>query len=128
MDNMGTRIIRLDPDESGSAYGDEVDTSSGQPMATMLAGPMEEGLYNHNFSRAFSKALEKTGVTCYQIHNYTGLDQGYLSRLKSGEKGDPSFQVIVRLCVALAHYSSDFTQHDAEKLFGSVGRSLQIRL
>ena len=128
MDNMGTRIMRFDPDESASAYGDEVDTSSGQPMATMLAGPMEEGLYSHDFSRAFSRALEKTGVTCYQIHKYTGLDQGYLSRLKSGEKADPSFQVIVRLCLALAHCSSDFTQHDAENLFGSVGRSLQIRL
>jgi hypothetical protein len=115
-------------DDSGLAHGDEAGVSGGLPVATGLAGRMEEGLYHRNFGQVFSEILKKTGASCYQIHKFTGLDQGYLSRLRSGEKGDPSFQVIVRLCLALAHCSPQFSQYDAEKLFGSVGRSLQVRL
>ena len=89
---------------------------------------MEDGLYNNNFSQVFSGFLAKTGVTCYQLHRYTGLDEGYLSRLKSGEKQDPSFQTIAKITLAFAHYSRDFSVNHAEALLNSVGRSLRSRI
>jgi transcriptional regulator with XRE-family HTH domain len=85
------------------------------------------GLYSGNFAQVFSELLEKTGVSCYQVSQYSHLNQAYLSRLKSGEKHNPSPEAVVRIALALAHLSPKFTVLDEEKLFKSVGRSLQIQ-
>jgi transcriptional regulator with XRE-family HTH domain len=82
------------------------------------------GLYSNDFSKAFSKLLEKTDVSCYSISRYTNLDEGYLSRLRNGEKGNPSPETVVRICLALAHFNNKLELHDFENLFRAVGRSL----
>ena len=84
------------------------------------------GLYQNNFSEAFSKLLDKSGVTCYQIHQFNHLDQAYLSRLKSGERNSPSPETIVKIGLAICHLSKKVTLSDIEKLFNSTGRSLRI--
>lgn len=84
-------------------------------------------LYHENFNRVFSHLLEKTGVTCYKIEQYTGLDQGYLSCLKNGIKNNPSPEVIVKISIALAHFSPDLKISDIEELFDSIGRSLHSK-
>ena len=81
-------------------------------------------LYYEDFSRVLSHLLEKTGVTCYKIAQYTGLDQGYLSCLKNGKKNNPSPEVVVRISVALARFGNDIEMYDIEDLFNSIGRSL----
>ena len=43
-------------------------------------------IYTNNFCKVFTKVLAETGVTCYMISQYSGLDEGYLSRLKSRVK------------------------------------------
>lgn len=83
-------------------------------------------LYESDFSRAFSKLLQKAGVTPYQIANYTELDEAYLSRLRSGERKNPSPQTITKISLALAFYSDSVTIWDIERLFRSVGRSLLV--
>ena len=85
---------------------------------------IKAGLYSNNFSRVFSNLLEKTGVSCYQIHKYTNLTEAYLSRLRNGEKSNPSVETIVKIALAMAHDSEKFSLPDAESLFHSVGRSL----
>ena len=55
------------------------------------------GIYQNNFTEAFLKLLAKSGVNCYQIHQFTHLDQAYLSRLKSGERNNPSPETIVKI-------------------------------
>lgn len=90
-------------------------------------GPSRVGLYPDDFPRAFSSLLVKTSATAYQITKFTGLDEGYLSRLRSGEKQNPSMETIVKICIALAHINSGFTLSDAERLLNSVGRSLKSR-
>ena len=84
------------------------------------------GLYQNNFAEAFSKLLAKSGGTCscYQIHQFTDLDQAYLSRLKSGEKNSPSPETIVKIGLAICHFNDKIKLSDIETLFSSTGRSL----
>ena len=82
------------------------------------------GIYEDNFSAVFANLLRDSGVTCYQISEFTGLNQPYLSRLRSGEKQNPSPETIMKISLALTHYSYKIKLHDIQKLFKSVGRSL----
>jgi len=83
-------------------------------------------LYAGDFSKIFSTLLEKTGISCYQIGQYTRLDQAYLSRLRSGEKKNPSPETIIKISLDLTYYSDKIKLHDIQKLFRSVGRSLNM--
>lgn len=85
---------------------------------------MEGGLYPNDFSRIFSSLLQKTHVSCYQISKYTGLDEGYLARLRSGVKRKPSVETIMKINLAFAHYNDGFSLNDAEHLLNSLGYSL----
>jgi transcriptional regulator with XRE-family HTH domain len=85
------------------------------------------GLYSNGFSQVFSDLLKKTGVACYQISKYAHLDQAYLSRLRNGEKNNPSPETVMKISLALAHLSNKFNLYDVETLFNSVGRSISIR-
>jgi radical SAM superfamily enzyme with C-terminal helix-hairpin-helix motif len=86
---------------------------------------MDAGLYSNSFSEVFSKILGDTGVSCYQIHTYTNLDQGYLSRLKASQKTNPSPETIMKISLGLVHCSPKVTLLDIDNLFKSVGRSLR---
>jgi len=85
---------------------------------------MAMGLYTNDFSKAFSDLLKKGGVTCYQINQYTDLDQAYLSRLKNGGKNNPSPETIVKIAIALSHLGKGIELYDIEGLFNSVRRSI----
>ena len=82
------------------------------------------GLYEKSFAEVFSKLLAESGVTCYQVHQYTRLDQAYLSRLRSGKKKNPSPETIVKISLAICHYAKNIGLFEVEDLFNSVGRSL----
>ena len=82
-------------------------------------------LFVNDFSKAFSALLEKTGVSCYQINGYTHLNQSYLSRLRTGERQNPSPETVMKISLALCHYSDQVQLHDIQKLFQSVGRSIR---
>jgi transcriptional regulator with XRE-family HTH domain len=88
---------------------------------------MKTGLYSNNFSSAFRKILEVGGVSRYKIADFTGLDDGYLGKLCSGEKNNPSPETLVKICIALAHFSEKLPLSDLEELFNSVGRSILVR-
>ena len=82
--------------------------------------------YANDFSKTFSTLLEEKGISCYQISQYTHLDQAYLSRLKNGGKHNPSPETLIKMSLALAHYSNQVQLHDIQKLFKSAGRSIII--
>ena len=84
------------------------------------------GLYHNNFTEAFSKLITKSGVTPYKIGQFTQLDQAYLSRLKSGERNNPSPETIVKIGLAICHFNDEIKLSDIEILFNSTGRSLRI--
>jgi len=98
----------------------------GAPVQKENGTPVK-GIYSTDFSRVFCRLLDKSGVSCYQISQYSHVDEGYLSRLRSGEKQNPSPQAIVRIGLALTHLSKKVTIRDIEELFNSVGRSLLLR-
>ena len=75
----------------------------------------------------FDGLLAKTGVTLYQIRQYTGLDIGYLSRLRTGQKRNPSIDTLLSIAFALVHLSSKVTLYDVDRLFKSAGRFLPLK-
>jgi predicted transcriptional regulator len=81
-------------------------------------------IYTNDFCKAFAKVLAETGVTCYKISQYSGLNEGYLSRLKSGLKENPSPETIIKICVAIVFHSKGTKLHDIEALFNATGRTL----
>ena len=83
---------------------------------------MATGILSNNFSQTFCGLLEERGVSCYQIGKYSGLDQAYLSRLKSGGRSNPSPETIMKISLALAHLSPQISLYDIQKLFRSAGR------
>jgi len=87
---------------------------------------MQAGLYDNNdFSKVLDRLLEKAGISYYQIYKYTNLSESYLSRLKSGERRNPSVEIIMRISLALVSLSNGkIRQHHIEELFNSLGRSL----
>lgn len=87
---------------------------------------MDPGLYTGDFSRAFSSLLEKTGVSCYKIAEFSHLDQAYLSRLRNGTKRNPSPETIMKISLAIAHNAEKVSIYDLDLLFKSVGRSLHM--
>ena len=85
---------------------------------------MISNLYAKEFSREFSVLLSKHEISCYRISQFTGIDQAYLSRLKNGEKCNPSTDVILKICLALTHFSPKIKLSDIEDLLNSVGRTI----
>ena len=83
-------------------------------------------LYHSDFSRVFSKLLNVSGVSCYQIAKYTGIDGGYLSCLRNGQKNNPSAEIVVKISLAITHLGNKVTLIDIEELFQSVGRSINV--
>ena len=88
---------------------------------------MASGIYPSNFSTVFSRLLEKTGVSCYQIKQFTQLNEGYLSRLRTGERNNPSPETVFKIGLAFMHLSKDVKLHDVERLLNSVGRSMHVQ-
>jgi len=90
-----------------------------QIVALRLSGP-----YSNDFAKVFSKLLKKADTSCYKISDYAYLDEAYLSRLRNGEKKNPSPQTLIKISLAFAHLSPVITINDIEKLFNSVGRTI----
>jgi hypothetical protein len=88
---------------------------------------MNNPIYESRFSSEFSKILEQGKVSCYAIANYADIDQAYISRLKNGYKGNPSPEVLIKICLALAHLNSKIKISDIETLFNATGRTLFYR-
>lgn len=81
-------------------------------------------LYRKDFAAVFSNLLKESGVTCYQIHQFAHLDEGYLSRLKNGEKNNPSLETVMKISLAFAHCSEKVTLLDIEDLLRATGCSI----
>lgn len=81
-------------------------------------------LFSNEFAKTFSDLITKSGVSCYRISQFVNIDEAYLSRLRDGQKTNPSPETVVRICLALAHFSDKLDIADFERLFNASGRSL----
>lgn len=73
---------------------------------------VKPGLYIDTFPEVFNQLLDKSDTTCYKISQYSGVNEGYLSRLKSGEKRNPSIEILMSLSFSLVHFSDKIDLHD----------------
>ena len=85
------------------------------------------GVYEDNFAEVFSGLLKKAEISCYDIAEYTHLDQSYLSRLRNGIRNNPRHETVMKISLALVRSKRPIRISDIEKLFRSVGRSLNLK-
>ena len=97
------------------------------PVSFLWGDELIMTLYASDFSKVFSTLLEENGISCYKISRYTHLDEAYLSRLKNGGKHDPSPETLIKISLALVHYSNQVQLYDIQRLFKSIGRSIITR-
>lgn len=81
-------------------------------------------IFSTDFGKILSDILEKNGISAYQISQFSEVDQAYLSRLKSGEKKNPSPETVVKISLAICHTSDKVKLADIARLFNAIGRSL----
>lgn len=92
-----------------------------------MSGANSVGFYSNNFGEVFSNLVVKCGISCYQISQFTNIDQGYLSKLKGGDKANPSPEIVYKIGLALCHISNEIKIADVEDLFNSIGRSIHVK-
>ncbi len=88
---------------------------------------MVHGIYGQDFAKVFSRLVEEDKISCYAISQFTGLDEAYLSRLRGGQKNNPSAATIMKISLALAKLGKNIELHDINELFHAAGRSITIR-
>jgi predicted transcriptional regulator len=86
---------------------------------------MIHGIYAQDFAKILSKLLEENNISCYSISQFSGLDQAYLSRLRAGQKDNPSSATVIKISLALAHLGKNIKLHDIKELFHAAGRSIE---
>jgi len=87
-------------------------------------------LFSKDFGKTLLKILELSGVSCYEIGKRADIDQAYLSKLKNSEKNNPSPEIIMRICLAIAlgaKNNKTIEIRHFEDLFNAVGRTLFTR-
>ena len=68
------------------------------------------------FSVLLRKIREGAGKSRYSLAQFSGVDEAYLLRLESGERQNPSRDVVVKLGLALVADSQSVTLHDVNGL------------
>ena len=68
------------------------------------------------FSETLKRLRLKSGKSRYKLGQYSGLDGAYLLRLESGERRNPSRDVVVKLALALVADSSAVSIYDVNDL------------
>ena len=88
---------------------------------------MKNRLYRE-FKDIFNNLLKKSGVSCYQISEYSLISQTYLSRLRRGVRRNPGPEVIMKIALGIKHYDKHrvINIDDIEQLFNSAGRTLRV--
>ena len=73
------------------------------------------------FSATLKSLRFKSGKSRYRLAQYTGLSEAYLSRLESGERQNPTRDVVMKLGLALVADTSSVTMEDVNELLLSAG-------
>ena len=73
------------------------------------------------FSTTLKSLRSKSGKSRYQLARYSGLNEAYLLRLESGERQNPSRDVVMKLGLALASDTKAVSIDDVNLLLLSAG-------
>lgn len=78
--------------------------------------------YQHTqFSITLKTLREKSGKSRYRLAQCSGLDEGYLGRLESGERRNPSRDTVIKIGLALVQDTTEVTIHDVQELILAAG-------
>ena len=73
------------------------------------------------FSEKFRMLRHRAGKSKYRVAQYSGIDQSYVLRLETGEKANPSRDVVLMLALALSNNSDAVGIDDVEELLLAAG-------
>ena len=74
-----------------------------------------------NFSDSLRGLRRQAGKSRYRLARYSGLSEPYIYRLESGERSNPSRDVVLMLCFALVQGSSSISVWDLDLLLLAAG-------
>ena len=72
------------------------------------------------FSARLKRLRLATGKSKYELAKFAGLDQAFLGRLETGERG-PSRETALKIGIALVHGSDSITLEDIDDLLFDAG-------
>ena len=73
------------------------------------------------FSEVFKTLRQRARKSKYRVAQYSGIDQSYILRLETGERANPSRDVVLMLALALVYDSDSVGIHDVEELLMAAG-------
>ena len=73
------------------------------------------------FSLLLRKLRERSKKSRYRLAQFTGASEAYLYRLETGERQNPSREMVMKLALALVADSSSVTLDDVNELLLSAG-------
>lgn len=68
------------------------------------------------FAETLKRLRIKAGKSRYQLWKFSGVDQSYIAKLESGEKGNPSRSTVILLGMGLVYASHEISITDVEEL------------
>ena len=72
------------------------------------------------FSVLLRSLRDRSGKSRYRLAQFSGVNEGYLLRLETGERRKPTRDTVVKLGLALVADSSSVTLHDVNELLLSA--------
>ena len=75
----------------------------------------------NGFSEKLRMLRHKTQKSKYRVAQDSGIDQSYILRLETGEKANPSRDVVLMLALALSYNSDAVGIDDVEELLLAAG-------
>ena len=72
------------------------------------------------FSNTLKRLRERCGKSRYRLAQLSGLDKGYLGRLESGKRRNPSRDTVMKIALALVEGSTQVSIHDVNELLLSA--------
>lgn len=73
------------------------------------------------FADMLRKLRLRAGKSRYRLAQYSGIDQAYVQRLETGERGNPSRDVVLMLALALVENSETVGLHDVDEFLLAAG-------
>lgn len=73
------------------------------------------------FGETLKKLRRKAGKSRYRLAQYSGLNEAYILRLETGERSNPSRDVVLMLGLALVESSETVVIWDIDALLLSAG-------
>ena len=73
------------------------------------------------FSEKLRMLRQKARKSKYKVAQYSGIDQAYILRLETGEKANPSRDVVLMLALALSRNSDAVGIDDVDELLLAAG-------